>query len=202
MADFKSYLNLSLDTFISDLSAKMPAPGGGSASALVSSLGIALLCMVGNYSIGKSADEEKMESMLRKAEQLLEKAKQLIQKDIEAYKKVSDAFKLPKEDKNRKTVLQEALKDAAVVPSEIIRVSFESLGVAKEMVSICNKKLISDVGCGVYFLESAIFGAKLNLDINLKYIEEKDFKERIKLPDFKEVENIVSYVSEKVKEIV
>ena len=42
-----------LKKYIDDLADKKPAPGGGCAAALVASLGVGLLSMVANFTIGK-----------------------------------------------------------------------------------------------------------------------------------------------------
>ena len=47
------YIEDSLKKYIDDLSAKLPAPGGGSAAALTGALGVSLILMVLNYTVGK-----------------------------------------------------------------------------------------------------------------------------------------------------
>ena len=47
------YVNKSLKKYLDDLTAKLPAPGGGSAAALVAALGAALIGMVINFTLGK-----------------------------------------------------------------------------------------------------------------------------------------------------
>ena len=41
----------SIKDYLRDLSAKLPAPGGGSAAALSASIGASLMCMVANYTV-------------------------------------------------------------------------------------------------------------------------------------------------------
>jgi len=38
-----------------------------------------------------------------------------------------------------------------------------------------NRNLVSDVGCGTLFLESAFLAGRMNVEINLKYIKDKKF---------------------------
>ena len=56
--------------FLSELAAKVPAPGGGGAAALAGALGAALGSMVANYTIGKkkyAAVEEDVKGLLCRA---------------------------------------------------------------------------------------------------------------------------------------
>ena len=51
--------------YVNQVASNEPAPGGGSVSALVGSLGAALTSMVGNLTIGKKA-YEKLDEVHRK----------------------------------------------------------------------------------------------------------------------------------------
>ncbi|MCK4518778.1 MAG: cyclodeaminase/cyclohydrolase family protein, partial [Candidatus Omnitrophica bacterium] len=44
------YLKKSIETYLKDLSAKKPAPGGGSAAGLTAAMGASLACMVLQFS--------------------------------------------------------------------------------------------------------------------------------------------------------
>lgn len=178
------YLSMSLKKYIDDLAAKLPAPGGGSASALVGALGIASLSMACNFTTGKEKYKpvaEEVKQILSKLETLRIKLMNLIQKDIDTYQQFSQVYALPKtteeEKKIRSEKLQAVLKSAIEVPMEMVRLCREGIEYSKRLVEIGAKNLISDVGCGAIFLLAAIEGAKLNVEINLQNITDKEFVE-------------------------
>ena len=74
------YVDKSLRHYLSKLSAKVPAPGGGSASALLGALGCGLLCMVANYTLAKKAFngyKERAKRVLKESEKVREKLTEL-----------------------------------------------------------------------------------------------------------------------------
>ncbi len=60
---------------------------------------------------------------------------------------------------------------------EVARCCREGLNLAKRLVEIGNVGLVSDVGVAAGLLEAALKGAELNVNINLKVIEDKNFVE-------------------------
>lgn len=178
------YIEESINKYISDLSAKLPAPGGGSASAMVSVTGIALLCMVANYTVDKKGYEdcqEQIKEILKELKRQEKRLMELIDLDVEEYKKVSEVYKLPRntdiEKQNREIKIQECLKSAFVIPFEIMNICSEGFLLAEKLSKIGNKNLISDVACGVAFLKAGLEGGKFNVDINLASINDTKFVE-------------------------
>ncbi|GAI85209.1 unnamed protein product [marine sediment metagenome] len=89
-------------------------------AALVGSLGAALLCMVGNFTVGKpkyKSVEKDVKEILAKADKLKESLFVLTREDMEAYEKFSRASRMPKDTpvmrEKRKQVLQKTLKEPA-----------------------------------------------------------------------------------------
>lgn len=176
------YLNSSLKKYLDDLAARLPAPGGGSASALVASTGAALLSMTANFTLEKKGYEQyqdEIKGILSELNKALKRLYELIDLDVKTYEKVSAVYRLQKnteeEKKQREQQLQAVLKEAAEVPYEILVISGNMLALSERLAVIGNKNLISDVGCGAEFLVSAINSAKLNVDINLKSINDPAF---------------------------
>ena len=67
------YKNQNLTKYLDDLSARLPAPGGGSAAALNAAMGASLISMVVNFTLGKpkyAAFEEELKDILAKSEKL------------------------------------------------------------------------------------------------------------------------------------
>ncbi len=179
MGDYRSER---LEKYLDDLAAKLPAPGGGSVVALVGALGVGLLSMVSNFTLGKEKYrqiEEEIKKILDRSEDLRERLTELVDEDIRVYGKVSTAYKLPrttdKEKEVRSQAIEKSCKDALTVPMEVARCCCEGLELARRLVEIGNVRLISDVGVAAGLLEAALKGAEFNVKINLKVIEDRDF---------------------------
>lgn len=167
----------SLANFLDQLSSGSPVPGGGSVSALCGSLAAALASMVSNLTTSSKKYEKfhkEAAKILTKTENLRRELYELIEKDSEAYQKVADAFKLPKDTK-REPAIQNALKYAAEIPLKTAETAAKLLPLIKELQKNGNQNAASDCGVAKYLVETAIKGAILNIEINLKYIKDPKF---------------------------
>jgi formiminotetrahydrofolate cyclodeaminase len=176
---FKEYLD--------DLSAKKPAPGGGSAAAAVGAIGAGLLSMVANFTIGKEKYkdvEPQIQQLLARAEDLRADLQKLIDEDITAYQTVSAAYKMPKESQQEKAArseaIQEALKNAMAVPLAICRNLFDAAQLCEPLLQKGNVNLISDVGVAAELIASGFASALLNVEINLSSIKDEDLVAEIR----------------------
>ncbi len=162
------YANLSIKTYLNKLAGKTPVPGGGSAAALFGAMGCALMEMVVNYT--------KNDSLVKRSGALLKKHRKrflhLVDEDINAYSELSSLLKGRKKDSR---ALQKALKKAALVPLEVCQLSCESVKLCNKVLKKANRNLISDVACAISAFACAFASARLNVDINIKYIKDKKF---------------------------
>jgi len=117
--------DLTIKDFLKKTASNSPVPGGGSIAALSGAISASLLEMVANLTIGKKGYEEFEEEMKEISAELLEYRKKLIaniDKDSNAYDAVMAAYRLPKsndEERDRRSgAIQEALKNAVLVPLE------------------------------------------------------------------------------------
>lgn len=178
-------MNDSLKSFIEDTARGTPTPGGGSVAALVGSLGAALLCMVGNFTVGKpkyKSVEKDVKEILGEADKLKESLFVLIREDMEAYEKFSRASQMPKDTpmmiEKRKQMLQKTLKEAAEVPWRISQASLKVIELAEKLLPKGNPNLITDVGVGVLLAEAALKSAVLNVKINLSFIKDEEYNNK------------------------
>jgi len=166
------YIDRAIKEYLSDLAARSPAPGGGSAAALAAAIGASLMSMVANYTIGNPNYKEvegKVSSILKKSEEARHQLQKLIDADVEAYNKLSKAMKEPKGDAG---VMDEAYKEAAAPPFEICKVAADCLKLCAELADLGNKNLITDTAIAAIMLEGAFLSAKFNVYINLKIIKD------------------------------
>lgn len=164
--------------FLDALASKAPVPGGGGASALVGALGTALCTMVGNYTVGKkkyAEVEEDVKALMAKAEDIRARLLALVDADAEAFEPLSKAYAIPKDDPNREAVMEQCLRDAAATPMEILRLSCQAIDLHREMLDKGSVMMLSDVGTGVIFCQSALYGAALNVRVNTKSMTDRTF---------------------------
>lgn len=184
----RKYVEFSLEEFSNEVAAKKTMPGGGSVAAYCASLSAALASMVGNFTVGK----KKYQQYDRDVKVIIEKAKEyekisldLVDEDVKAYLPLSNAYKLPsdteEEKKLKQLTIQDCLKVAASVPLKTLQISNEILKLHEELLVKGSNMLISDVGVGVMMLKASVLSAKLNILINIKYIDDENFVNEYKL---------------------
>ena len=192
--------------FLDVVDSNSPAPGGGSVSALASSLGASLARMVAHLSFGKKnyealADDVKAKFVANFDELLKIKNElnDLIDRDSEAYNTVMAAYKLPKETDEEKaarsTEIQKSLKYAIQTPYDIVVLSGKAISLLGEILANGNQNAITDIGVGTMLLMVGLEGGILNVKVNLSSIKDTAYVEKIT----KEIYDIKA-VAEKEKE--
>ena len=175
-------VNMSLSAFADETASESPAPGGGSISAYVGSLGISLATMVANLSSHKKGWDDRWEEFsnwAEKGQQLKDELVKLVDADTAAFNKIMAAFGLPKatdqEKRTRTAAIQDATKFAIEVPFKVMELCYESLGVIKAMAEVGNPNSVSDAGVGALCARSAVMGAFMNVRINAAGYDDKTF---------------------------
>ena len=175
--------DLNVHSFINEVSIDSPAPGGGSVSALAGALSSALVSMVSNLSHSKKGYEQynsDFEEIGCAAQSIKRRLIDLIDKDTEAFNMIMEAFKLSKKDAlYRNGRIQKATKNAIEIPLDVMKLSLESLKISKKISKIGNKNSLSDAGVASEIALSSINGAYMNVLINLKDIEDLNYKKNI-----------------------
>lgn len=171
-----------LSVFLDGLASESPAPGGGSVAALAGSLGTSLAAMVCRLTIGKKKYLDVSDDMKRALQQLEDHRKTfttLVDSDTNAFNKVMEAYGLPKESEDQRVLrtaaIQEATKEAALVPLEVMKHVIDTLAIVKTVAEKGNINSISDAGVSAIMLAAACEGASLNVQINLNSITDSEF---------------------------
>ncbi len=187
-------ISMDLAAFADETASESPAPGGGSISAYVGSLGISLATMVANLSSHKKGWDERWEEFsayAEKGQKIKNELLRLVDADTAAFNKIMTAFGLPKstdeEKKLRTDAIQSATKFAIEVPFKVMQLSYESLEIIKAMAEIGNPNSVSDAGVGALCARSAVMGAFMNVRINAGGYNDKTFVSDI-LAKGKEIE--------------
>jgi len=187
-------ISMDLAAFADETASESPAPGGGSISAYVGSLGISLATMVANLSSHKKGWDDRWEEFsnwAEKGQKIKNELLRLVDADTAAFNKIMTAFSFPKstdeEKKLRTDAIQSATKFAIEVPFKVMQLSYDSLEVIKAMAEIGNPNSVSDAGVGALCARSAVMGAYMNVRINASGFNDKTFVNDI-LAKGKEIE--------------
>lgn len=180
-------VQLQVGEFVDECSSESPAPGGGSVAALAGSMGAGLVAMVANLTVGKKGYEaawERMKHVAHEAQLRKEKFLVAVDRDTEAFDAVMAAMRLPKataeQREQRDAAMQEATKQATLVPFEVLSLVPEVMALAEEVVQQGNQNSLSDAGVAVQSLRLAADGAWLNVQINLRGLTDPGFREDLK----------------------
>lgn len=180
-------VNMTLKEFADETASESPAPGGGSISAYVGSLGMALGTMVANLSAGKRGWEDRKDFFSEWAINGQELKKALIaavDEDTRAFNRIMEAFGLPKsndeEKKARTQAIEEATKYACEVPYKVMELAFGGLPLLEQMIEKGNPNSITDAGVGVLCVKTAVRGAYFNVLVNAQGLKDRAFADDIK----------------------
>jgi len=182
----RKLIDMNLQEFADETASESPAPGGGSVSAYVGSLGVSLGTMVANLSSHKRGWDDQWEMFsewAEKGQQYKNELLKLVDEDTYAFNKIMEAFGMAKgseeEKKERQKAINDATKFAIQVPFKIMEKAYESMEVMKAMVEIGNPNSVTDAGVGAACARTAVTGAFLNVKVNTQGFEEKDFVDDI-----------------------
>jgi glutamate formiminotransferase/formiminotetrahydrofolate cyclodeaminase len=179
-------LDMDLRAFADETASESPAPGGGSIAAYVGALGVSLGTMVANLSSHKRGWDARWEEFSDYAAegQLLKKQLLLmVDEDTASFNGIMDAFRLPKSNEAEKAArfqaIQDATKYAVEVPLSVMKTSLATLPLLKLMAAIGNPNSVTDAGVGALCARTAVWGAYLNVKINVGSLKDKAYVEEV-----------------------
>jgi glutamate formiminotransferase/formiminotetrahydrofolate cyclodeaminase len=182
----KKLVSLSMKAFMDETASESPAPGGGSVSAYLGAVGTSLATMVANLSAHKRGWDERWQEFsnwAEKGKEIQERLLSLVDEDTKAFNHIMDAFRLPnktvEEVSYRKKAMEEATKNAILIPFEVMKLSFSAFELIKKMAEVGNPNSVSDAGVGALSVRSAIMGAWLNVRINSSGIKDESLLNNI-----------------------
>ena len=173
-------------SFLDDLAAATPTPGGGSAAAHSGAMGAALVAMVARLTVGKkkySPIEAQMNEILNLAERLRHDLTADVDKDSAAFEDVIAAFKLPKDTPEQENIRAEAIEKAtllaAQVPLMVAQKSVTVMALAERVVALGNLNAISDGASAAAMARAALTSAGYNVRININNLADKTAGEHL-----------------------
>jgi methenyltetrahydrofolate cyclohydrolase len=168
--------DVAIATFLSQLSARTAAPGGGAAAALQAAQAAALIAMVARYSDGPRHDPGVVGRVRAAADGLMDEALGLAEADAAAFGKVDSAYRLPKqspeEQAARSQAIATALGGAARPPADLMAATVRLAGLAEDLLPAANRNVISDLAAAAAAFKSAATTAQVNIEANLTGIKD------------------------------
>jgi glutamate formiminotransferase/formiminotetrahydrofolate cyclodeaminase len=175
-------INMSLTDFADETASESPAPGGGSISAYIGSLGASLAGMVANLSSHKKGWDSRwleFSDWAEKAQLYKNELLRLVDLDTAAFNKIMESFGLPKSTDDEKAIRNQAIQDATKyaieIPFKVMQTALNSMEVIKAMVEIGNPNSVTDAGVAALCARTAVLGAFMNVKINASGYKDKDF---------------------------
>ncbi|GAC1303812.1 MAG: hypothetical protein NVS2B3_13100 [Vulcanimicrobiaceae bacterium] len=171
---------MEIESYLETLAAGSPTPGGGSAAALVASMGAALVAMVARIvaANGKyAAEHDACALLIEKADRLRVRALAARTEDETAYAEVVAAIARPKASAEEKAVradvLQAALTRAATAPLEVAEIAKLVATLADRAAALGNANLIGDVGTACELAQAALNSAAYHVRSNHTYMKDR-----------------------------
>lgn len=201
-------LNTSVWAFLDALASGAPTPGGGGAAALTGAMGAALISMVCHLTLGRKRYADvagEMQNIRDRAEALRAELQQLAEDDVAVFTRLSAAYKLPRiteaDVASRHDAIQTALKRATEVPLRTARAAATILPLCPVVAEHGNQAAVSDVGVAVLLAQAAVRSALLNVDINLRTLEEQAYLQQVQ-HETQQLTDDIAAASEQVMTLV
>lgn len=157
-------LEQSLATFVEEVSARTPAPGGGAVAAISVGMSASLVGMAARFS-----DEyfDAAYDLAEKADVLRDEVVQLAQADGEAYSELLRAYRIPRDDPGQDEAIAEAAQEAARIPLEISAYAGEVALLAARLADEGNPNLNGDAVAAALLASAAARACANLVRINL-----------------------------------
>ena len=158
--------------FMTALASAESTQGAVSAAAVAGAMGTSLLLMIASLPTTRSDSVDERKALLRAGAALADLQEQLIETiEGETLVTLLAARNMPQashaERSRREAAIQLALRSAADIPLEIIRLSALGLQHAKMVAASCPRAAGSEVELAVALLRVALTGARSNLEARL-----------------------------------
>ncbi len=173
-------IDLSAGDLAEETASESMAPGGGSISAYVGALGVALGTMVANISAHKPGWDDRWEEFSEwavKGQKYKGQLLFLVDEDTRAFNKIIEAFRMAKgsddEIRKRKQAIEDATRYATEIPLQVMETALSSMEVMETMLEKGLQTSLSDAGVGILCARTAVLGAYFNVKINAKDLKDR-----------------------------
>lgn len=194
--------DITIREYIQELASSKPAPGGGSAAAYTTAIAISLGLMSINVSKNRKRFSQLAEDEQHKVFKIIEWLEKLIQEcyvleknDAEAFNNYMSCYKSGTDEQK-----QEASIKCYNVPYKLLQVNLRVASLIMALKPYIVSTITSDFKMALELTITNLKSCLLNMDINVKYIEDKDINEEC-LKGHQEVEKIIETIIKCKEEI-
>jgi glutamate formiminotransferase/formiminotetrahydrofolate cyclodeaminase len=197
--------DMSVRSFITDVTARSSAPGGGSVSAASAAMGAGLGAMVAKLTFGVRKFEDldsRMRAIIPTLHETATALIPMIDADTNAFNEYMIGLKMPRDTEAQREArtakMQAGLKTATQVPLKTMQLGDRAWDALCEAARYGNISCKSDAQVGARALETGIWGAYQNVLINANGIADADLKAEI----LKTAESVMARAKEKCAEVL
>ncbi|MCJ7432372.1 MAG: cyclodeaminase/cyclohydrolase family protein [Anaerolineales bacterium] len=195
-------------SFIEELAAPTPTPGGGSAGAYAGAMGAGLIAMVAGLTIGKkkyAEVEAEMQAIRVMAESLRKELTQAVDDDAASFEVLMATFKLPKETDEQKSTRNSAIiqatLNAAHIPLHVSEDAVKVMELALKCAKDANANAISDSMSGFAMARASLTAAGSNVRININSLEDKSAGKKM-LKELSELEKKADKLEKEIRAVM
>ncbi len=195
-------------SFIEELAAPTPTPGGGSAAAYAGAMGAGLVAMVAGLTIGKkkyAEVEAEMQAIRVMAESLRKELTQAVDDDAASFEVLLATFKLPKDTDEQKDARNAAILtatlNAAHIPLHVAEDVVKVMELALKCAQDGNVNAISDAMSGFALSRAALTAAGYNVKININSLEDKSAGEKL-LEELADLEKKATKLEKEIRHVM
>lgn len=204
----KRLIDMDLVKFCHTTASESPAPGGGSVSAYMGAMGVALGTMVANLSANKHRHDDKWieySDWAEKGKNYHDEILKLVDEDTNAFGKIMEAFGLAKGSDEEKAIRSQAIQDATKyaieIPLKTMKMCCDSMEVMLEMAKHGLEASLSDAAVGALAARAGVQGAYLNVRINTGSYKDKEFVTKV-IAEGAEIEKKALAIEKEVMDLV
>ncbi len=184
----KNYSDLSLESYLRELSSDAPVPGGGSVSAYAGALGMALTQMVARIALKRKpkaslteeqkfqeeANKQRMAEIVESLEKTKADALEVVSLDPQVYDDVMACYK----EGATPEKLEDALQNAFRLQADLALILVMALEWNAHMKTLVKGAVANDLIVSDGLLSAAFEGAYHTAHINVVYMKNNERKER------------------------
>ena len=172
--------------FIEEIASRSSAPGGGSSSAAIAAIGVALGSMVAKLTHGVrkfEAAQPHLEKVIPVLHDLTRRLIPMIDADTSAFNLYMEGLRMPKATEEERAArharMQAGLKEAIQVPLTTMRLGDSAWDGLAIVARYGNPASASDIQVGARALETGIWGAYQNVLINMRELTDEGYKKEV-----------------------
>ncbi len=167
--------SLSVESFLAQLAARQPVPGGGAASSVVLAHAAALGSMVIAYSIDKpalAAHHDRLSRLAHFLDLARSEALALADRDAAAYLALNALWKLPKDQRAAHPEWGPAVSEAIAAPCAISDLALGVASTVHSLEGITTRTLASDLAIALRCALCAYEGGLANVEVNVPLLSD------------------------------